>query len=71
MHLSDLGTADFALYKSMQEWHNQIGDMLAYVQRQTGPARIRRDYERRFRRPASDANASLMIWLSRWKLGDW
>jgi|ERR1700722_8481550 len=30
-HLSDLGTADFALYKSMQEWHNRIGDMLAYV----------------------------------------
>lgn len=26
-----LGTADFALYKAMQEWHNRIGDMLAYV----------------------------------------
>jgi internalin A len=26
-----LGTADFALYRSMQEWHNRIGDMLAYV----------------------------------------
>jgi internalin A len=26
-----LGTADFALYKSMQDWYNRIGDMLAYV----------------------------------------
>ena len=23
--------ADFRLYKSMQDWHNRIGDMLAYV----------------------------------------
>jgi hypothetical protein len=22
---------DFRLYKAMQEWHNRIGDMLAYV----------------------------------------
>jgi hypothetical protein len=27
-HLAD---ADFRLYKAMQEWHNRIGDMLAYV----------------------------------------
>jgi hypothetical protein len=27
-HLSE---ADFRLYKAMQEWHNRIGDMLAYV----------------------------------------
>jgi hypothetical protein len=26
-----LGTADFALYKSMQDWHNHVGDMLAYI----------------------------------------
>jgi internalin A len=26
-----LAEADFALYKAMQEWHNRIGDMLAYV----------------------------------------
>ena len=26
-----LAEADFALYKSMQDWHNRIGDMLAYV----------------------------------------
>ena len=26
-----LGTADFALYRSMQEWHNRIGDMLVHV----------------------------------------
>jgi internalin A len=29
--LSDLGTADFALYKAMQDWYNHVGDMLAYV----------------------------------------
>jgi hypothetical protein len=23
--------SDFRLYKAMQEWHNRIGDMLAYV----------------------------------------
>jgi hypothetical protein len=27
----DLGEVDFRLYKAMQEWHNRIGDMLAYV----------------------------------------
>jgi internalin A len=27
-HLSDLGTADFALYKSMQDWHSHINDVL-------------------------------------------
>jgi internalin A len=26
-----LAEADFRLYKAMQEWHNRIGDMLAYV----------------------------------------
>jgi internalin A len=31
LHFKDLGEADFRLYKSMQEWHNRIGDMLAYV----------------------------------------
>jgi hypothetical protein len=30
-HLSDLGTADFALYKSMQGWHSHINDKLADV----------------------------------------
>jgi hypothetical protein len=30
-HFKDLGEADFRLYKAMQEWHNRIGDMLAYV----------------------------------------
>jgi hypothetical protein len=30
-HLSDLGTADFALYKSMQDWHSHINDKLADV----------------------------------------
>ena len=31
LHFKDLGEADFRLYKAMQEWHNRIGDMLAYV----------------------------------------
>jgi hypothetical protein len=30
-HFKDLGEVDFRLYKAMQEWHNRIGDMLAYV----------------------------------------
>ena len=30
-HFKDLGEMDFRLYKSMQEWHNRIGDMLAYL----------------------------------------
>ena len=30
-HLSYLGTADFALYKSMHDWHNHVGDTLAYM----------------------------------------
>jgi hypothetical protein len=25
--LTQLGTADFALYRSMQDWHHRIGDM--------------------------------------------
>jgi hypothetical protein len=30
LHFKDLGELDFRLYKAMQEWHNRIGDMLAY-----------------------------------------
>jgi hypothetical protein len=30
-HFKDLAESDFRLYKAMQEWHNRIGDMLAYV----------------------------------------
>jgi internalin A len=30
-HFKDLGESDFRLYKAMREWHNRIGDMLAYV----------------------------------------
>jgi hypothetical protein len=30
-HLKDLGEMDFRLYKSMQEWHNRIADILAYI----------------------------------------
>jgi hypothetical protein len=31
LNFKDLGEAGFRLYKSMQEWHNRIGDMLAYL----------------------------------------
>jgi internalin A len=30
-HFKDLGEMDFRLYKSMQEWHNRIADILAYI----------------------------------------
>ena len=30
-HFKDLGETDFRLYKSMQEWHNRIADILAYI----------------------------------------
>ena len=26
-----LGEEDFRLYKAMKRWHNEVGDMLAYV----------------------------------------
>ena len=26
-----LGEADLRLYKAMKRWHNEVGDMLAYV----------------------------------------
>ena len=29
--LDDLSVPDFSLYKSMQDWHNRVGDILAYV----------------------------------------
>jgi internalin A len=31
LNFKDFGEADFRLYKSMQEWHNRIGDILAYL----------------------------------------
>jgi internalin A len=31
LHFKDLAESDFRLYKAMQEWHNRIGDMLAYI----------------------------------------
>jgi len=31
LHFKDPAEADFRLYRAMQEWHNRIGDMLAYV----------------------------------------
>ena len=41
LHFKDLAEADFRLYKAMQEWHNRIGDMLAYVNDVLSPAWIR------------------------------
>jgi internalin A len=32
-----LAESDFRLYKAMQEWHNRIGDMLAYVNDKLSP----------------------------------
>jgi hypothetical protein len=37
LHFKDLAEADFRLYKAMQEWHNRIGDMLAYVSDKLSP----------------------------------
>jgi hypothetical protein len=31
LHFKDLGEADFRLYKAMRRWHNEVGDMLTYV----------------------------------------
>jgi hypothetical protein len=36
-HFKDLAESDFRLYKAMQEWHNRIGDMLAYVNDKLSP----------------------------------
>jgi len=30
-HLTRLAEADIRLYKAMKRWHNEVGDMLAYV----------------------------------------
>ena len=30
-HLKDVGEMDFGLYKSMQEWHNRIADILSFI----------------------------------------
>ena len=33
----DLGEQDFGLYKAMKDWHNNVGDMLAYANRVLTP----------------------------------
>ena len=30
-HFTHLGEKDLKLYKAMRRWHNEVGDMLAYV----------------------------------------
>jgi hypothetical protein len=30
-HFTHLGVEDLKLYKAMRRWHNEVGDMLAYV----------------------------------------
>ena len=31
LNFKDVGEQDFKLYKAMQDWHNRVGDILAYV----------------------------------------
>jgi hypothetical protein len=52
-----IGEADFQLYEAMQECHNRIGDMLAYVSERSNSVWVRRYCERRFRGLAPDATA--------------
>jgi hypothetical protein len=40
LNFKGLGEMDFRLYKSMQEWHNRIGDMLAYLNDVLAPHRF-------------------------------
>jgi hypothetical protein len=30
-HFTQLGVEDLKLYRAMRRWHNEVGDMLAYV----------------------------------------
>ena len=30
-HLTHLGEEDLKLYRAMKRWHNEVGDMLTYV----------------------------------------
>jgi internalin A len=43
-----LAESDFRLYKAMQEWHNRIGDMLAYVNDVLAPHGRRRTCRKSF-----------------------
>jgi hypothetical protein len=36
-HVTQLGEEDFRLYRMMKRWHNEVGDMLAYVNDVLGP----------------------------------
>jgi internalin A len=69
LHFKDLAEADFRLYKAMQEWHNRIGDMLAYVNDKLHPhgfdeivkddfGELRQMLERRHNRSAPNAKHS-------------
>jgi hypothetical protein len=58
LNFKDLGEADFRLYKSMQEWHNSIDDMLAYLNDVLVPHAFDRYCEGRFRGLAPDVTAT-------------
>jgi hypothetical protein len=66
-HLSDFGTADFALYKSMQDWHNRIGDILAYVNDTLHPRGFEEIVKRRFRGVAPDVTATALMLVPHYK----
>ncbi len=36
-HITQLGVEDLKLYKAMRRWHNEIGDMLDYVNGSLSP----------------------------------
>jgi hypothetical protein len=36
-HLTHLGEEDLKLYRAMRRWHNEIGDMLTYVNDKLAP----------------------------------
>ena len=58
-NLKDLGKADFALYKSMKDWHNHVNDILADVNDVLSPYG--------FKEIVKDDFAKLRQMLSRWR----
>jgi len=60
-HFKDLGEMDFWLYKSIQEWHNRIGDMLVYLNDVLAPHVVRRFCEGRFCGLAPDVTATVLM----------
>jgi hypothetical protein len=65
-HFTHLGEEDLKLYKAMRRWHNEVGDMLAYVNDVLSPHGFDEICERRFRRPAPDVTAAALMILFPW-----